>query len=266
MMNYWLKRVLTRPRAVGRAMQKLGFMATLKLIRLRFGSPSQMYQLKVPQWTAPVYVRGGKSSDTTVLYEILVTDEYGMLAGIDEPRTIIDGGANIGLAAVYFLQRYPSASVISVEPFREAFEVCRKNLASYGARATAVQSAIWAHEGRVGLDPQGEDWINRVCAPAEGQSGTAEAVTMASLVKAAGGSVDLLKLDVEGSEKEIFGPGAREWLPFVRNIVIELHGQDCMDRVFEALAPYDYESSNRDMVYLFRNLRYRSAAGRANPN
>jgi len=256
-MPYWLNRILTRPRAVFRALRKVGLRATLSLIRIRLGSSDRIYPVKVPQWPEPVLVRGGNSTDTTVLYELLVTGEYDVLKALDPPRTIIDGGANIGLTALTFLERYPAAQVISVEPFPETFEVCQKNLARFGSRAVAVQGAIWPHAGRVCLDPQGEDWANRVRAEEDGHGSTVEAFTMSSLIAAAGGTVDLFKLDVEGSEKEIFGYGSEEWLPHVRNVIIEVHGPDCKDRVFEALAPYDYELSNHDNVYFCKNLRAR---------
>lgn len=74
-------------------------------------------------------------------------------------------------------------------------------------------------------------------APVAGETGTAEAFTMKLLIAATGGSVDLLKLDVEGSEREIFGSGAGDWLPFVRNIVIELHGPDCSEIFFRRSPP-----------------------------
>jgi len=242
-----------------RSIGGLGLAVTAALIRIRLGSSNRVYPISIPRWHHPVYVRGGKSSDTTVLYEILVTNEYHLVEGLNSPRTIVDGGANIGLAAVYFLNRYPSVRVISVEPFAETFEVCEKNLAPYKGRATALKGAIWSHGGRVSLDPQWEDWVNKVRAPAPGETGTAEAITMPSLIATAGGFVDLLKLDVEGSEREIFGPGAKDWLPFVGNIVIELHGADCKERFFEALSPYEYEVSSRDMVYYCRNLRLRTS-------
>jgi FkbM family methyltransferase len=254
--RYWVKRGLTRPRALFRSARSVGVGITAALVRIRFGSADRIYSLKVPQWPHPVYVRGGKSSDTTILYEILVTNEY-RLDKLQSPATIIDGGANIGLACVALLNRFPSAHIISVEPFAGTFEVCRKNLAAYGKRATALQGAIWPKEGRVSLDPQAEDCANKVGTPVAGDTATAEAFTMPALIQAAGGFVDLLKLDVEGSELEIFGPGAGEWLPFVRNIVIELHGQDCFDRFFGALDGYDYDLSSHDQVYSCMNLRRR---------
>ena len=194
------------------------------------------------------YVRGGESTDSSVLYEMLVTEEYGFTGGLKSPVSMIDGGANIGLTAVYFLNRYPSVHIISVEPFAASVELCWKNLAPYTGRTTVIQGAIWPEEGSVCLDPQDEDWANRVRPAQSGETGSAKALTMKSLIALCGGSLDLLKLDVEGSKKEIFGPGSAEWLPDVRNIVIELHGRDCEERFFAAPEPYDYEMTNRDNV------------------
>ena len=196
-----------------------------------------------------------------VLYEILVREEYAFANGLDSPKSVIDGGANIGLAAAYFLNRYPSARTISVEPFQGSVELCRKNLSPYAQRATVLHGAIWPDEGGVCLDPHG-DWVNNQVRRAHpGENGSAKALTMGSLISLSGGSVDLLKLDVEGSEKEIFGPDAADWLPKVRNILIELHGPDCQSRFFDALASYEYEMSCRDKVnsplsvYFLKNLR-----------
>jgi FkbM family methyltransferase len=257
----WLKRLLTRPRVLVRSCRKLGVRATLRLVAIRFGSPNRTYQVRVPQWTHPVHVRGGRSTDTTVLYEILVTEEYSLAPVLDSPKVVVDGGANIGMASAYFLNRYPSTRVISVEPFQAAAALCRKNLEPYGQRATVVQGAIWPVEGSVCLDPMEEDTRNRVRPSNSGEAASVQAVTMKSLVTLAGGSVDLLKLDVEGSEREIFGTGAAEWLPEVRNILIELHGPDCETRVFGAVAGYDYEllghgkMNSALAVWLLKNLR-----------
>ena len=258
-MNYRLQRLLTRPRAIFRSSSKLGVMATLRLVAIRFGSPDKIYKVRVPQWPHPVYVRGGKSTDSTVLYEMLVTGEYDFASGLNAPETMVDGGANIGLAAVYFLNRYPSVRTISVEPFAESVDLCRKNLAPYKERATVIQGAIWRDEDGVCLDPQNEEWAHRVRPAAAGETGLTQTLTVKSLIGLCGGSLDLLKLDIEGSEREIFGPDSMQWLPDVRNILIELHGKDCAERFFSALAHYDYEMTNCDSVYFLRNVRQKKA-------
>jgi FkbM family methyltransferase len=256
--KYWTRWTLTRPRPIWRASRTIGLATALSLVRIRMGSRKKIYTVRVPQWPHPVYVRGGSSSDTLVLYEIVVTNEYDLVADLGSPRFVIDGGANIGLFSLYFLNRYPTARIVAVEPDSETAEVCRKNLAGYKDRATVVQGAIWSRAGSLCLEKTGEEWTTSVRAPGAGESGSTEAFTMASLIARGGGAgVDLLKLDVEGGEREIFGPNAQEWLPSIANIVIELHGPECEERFFGALKPYEYDKTHRDSVYVCRNLRPR---------
>lgn len=254
-----LKWLLTRYRPLYRSFRKLGFWPTVSLARIQFGPPQKVYRLRIQQCRHPIYVRGRSTSDTNVLYEIMVHGEYDLLNDLDAPQSVIDGGANIGMTALYLLTRYPSARIVCVEPFAGSFEICCQNLEPYGTRATAIQGAIWPEEGSLCLDRGRSDTTNRVRSAAAGETGSTKTLTMKSLISLIGGSVDLLKLDVEGSEKEIFGPCAAEWLPGVRNIIIELRGKHCEDRFFGALAPFEYEISHRNsaggMVCFLRNLR-----------
>lgn len=100
--KYRVERTLTRPRAIWRASRSSGLVSALNLARIRMGSRDRLYTVRVPQWPHPVHVRGGSSSDTTVLYEIVVTNEYDLVADLGSPRFVIDGGANIGLFSLIF--------------------------------------------------------------------------------------------------------------------------------------------------------------------
>lgn len=159
---------------------------------------------------------------------------------MDSPAFIIDGGANIGAASLYLLNRYPTARVVAVEPDPANLELCRLNLAPYGDRVVLIHGAIWKSEGRLTLETGRQEWVSSV---RDDPSGSIEAFTMPSLIAKAGGRVDLLKLDIEGGESAIFGPNASEWLPSIRNIAIELHGEDHKARFFAALADYRFDLS-----------------------
>ena len=253
-------RIANRLRALLRKARKIGVSATLSLVRIRLGSRRTVYELRVPQWPHPIYVRGGSSSDAAVLCEILVTEVYEHVGDLGSPKFIIDGGANIGLASAYFLNRYPAARVVAVEPDAETIELCRRNLASFAGRVTTVQGAIWSRSGNLVLEPSDLEWATTVRSPRDGETASIKGSTIPDLIALGGGQrVDLLKLDVEGSEREIFGPDAQEWLPSVDNIVIELHGPDCRERFLSAMSLYRSEMSSRDAVYLCRNIRRSTA-------
>jgi FkbM family methyltransferase len=253
-----VKWLLTRPRAIWRAATTLGLWSTLQLVRIRLAPGKRAtYSLRIPKFPHAITIRGGQSSDTWAVYELLVMQEYALVGDLDSPAFIIDGGANIGIASLYFLNQYPSAHLVAVEPSPANFEILRKNLAPYAERVTLIQGAIWKSRGRLILEQGDEDWRTSVRADDSNHSGTVEAFTLPSLIAYGNGTVDLLKLDIEGSESEVFGPEARQWLPAVRNIAIELHSKVCSDRFFGALDGYQFDrpEHHKDNVVVCRDLR-----------
>ena len=64
---------------------------------------------------------------------------------------IIDAGANIGLASIYLLRRFPLARVIAIEPDRENFEIAKHNLRMLSARCRLVHGAVWSAAGALGV-------------------------------------------------------------------------------------------------------------------
>jgi len=67
--------------------------------------------------------------------------------------------------------------------------------------------------------------------------------------------VDFLKVDIEGGELELFGKNTEAWLPAIRNIAIEFHGDDCEKTFFGALKGYDYDGFPYRTVTICQNLR-----------
>jgi FkbM family methyltransferase len=250
--------LLTRPRTFWRAFRKLGLRPTLQLVRIRLaGGKHTTYSVRIPKYPYAITIRGGQSTDAWVLYQLLVMQEYALVADLDSPAFIIDGGANIGIASLYFLNEYPAARIVAVEPSPANFEILRKNLAPYAERVTLIQGAIWKNSGRLLLEPGQEEWGTSVRSTDGDESGSVEAFTLPELMAYGNGGVDLLKLDIEGSESEVFGPEAQQWLPAVRNIAIELHSKQCADRFFGALAGYQFDlrKHHKDNVIVCRNLR-----------
>jgi hypothetical protein len=74
--------------------------------------------------------------------------------------------------------------------------------------------------------------------------------------------VDLLKIDIEGSEAELFAHNTG-WLSRARNICIELHGGQCREIFFNALSGFDYELVEAGESTLCLNIRSRTANRKA---
>lgn len=153
----------------------------------------------------PFRVRPG-SSDEFVLHAIFVEGEYDPLAHI-EPAVIVDCGANVGYSSIFFLNKFPNARIVALEPEAKNLELCRANLQPYGERVDVLPAAIWSHEtGLAVLDfGNGVEWGARVRECEPGEAGAVAAIDMTTLMRRHGiEQVDLLKIDIEHAEIDLF--------------------------------------------------------------
>lgn len=212
----------------------------------------------------PVITRLGDSSDIRVFRQIFQFDEYACLRDIASPRLILDLGANVGYASAYFLSCFPTADVVAVEPDPGNFEQCRKNLVPYGSRAKVLHGAVWSHPSKLVLSPDSfrdrREWSVQVRESTDPEDkADVTAWDIPSLLEMSGhDSIDLLKIDIERSELELFGHNSSAWLPKVRNICIELHGEDCTDTYLNALQDFECDFQNSGELTISRNLHPRT--------
>ena len=111
---------------------------------------------------------------------------------------------------------------IGVEPDPDSFEVLSEQLQIRGMRpiSSLFQAAVAATDGTATFDIKGESWSHRLS-----DQGSLQVKTLSinSILDHAGlDQVDLLKLDIEGGEKQVLEV-LPTWRKRVRNIVVELH-------------------------------------------
>jgi FkbM family methyltransferase len=226
--------------------------------------PPSILKIKPRQARYPLFARLGSSSDIAVFNQIFNFDGFASIRKLSSPRLVLDLGANVGYASAYFLSCFPTARVVAVEPDPGSFELCCRNLAPYGDRAQVVQGAAWSRCSRLVLAPgagDGREWATQVH-ESDGQkdAATVAAWDIPTLLELAGEKeIDLLKVDVEGSELEIFNPSSSQWLPQVRNLCIELHGEDCEQVFLCALENFDYDLERFGELTVCSNLRRKTS-------
>jgi len=165
-----------------------------------------------------------RTTDVSVFEEIIVNGEYS-IDPPQPPRVIVDAGANIGLTSIYFANRFPQARILSIEPERANFEMLRRNTRAY-PNVVPILGALWRENMPLQLsDPGTGSWgfQTRERRDGEGGDGSVPGLTIDLLMQTYGcDAIDVLKVDIEGAEKEVFeSPSA--WIDRVGLIMVELH-------------------------------------------
>ena len=179
-----------------------------------------LVKIRVPGIRHPVYVRAC-TTDASVYAQVLVEKHYEFELPIN-PRFIIDAGANIGLAAVYFANRVPDATIVAVEPEAGNYAMLCQNTALY-PQIRPLRAALWSENCRLHLFDPGQGSHGFQIRSDSAGSGAVDAVTVDYLLQQAGmEGVDLLKIDIEGAEKEVFEASAG-WRGRMLAVMAELH-------------------------------------------
>jgi FkbM family methyltransferase len=169
-----------------------------------------------------VWLRPG-TSDLEVFHEIFAEKDYEFACWDISPKLIVDAGANIGLTSLYFAEKFPAARIIAIEPETSNVELLRRNTRSK-PNIKVVAGALWPRKTTLSMmDDNAEKWAYAV-KEARPEDAGIEALTIPDILADTGAEqIDLLKIDIEGAEKDLFTNGWEEWLPRVKRIVIELH-------------------------------------------
>lgn len=154
--------------------------------------------------------------------QIFKSELYGFKSCRPDPL-IIDGGAHIGLASLYFFQQYPQSRIVAFEADQAISKVLRHNLDAFGCDRVDVHSkAVWVHEDGVSFNASGDD-SGHVCSCSQPEKGRIPSMRLRSVLRDQ--QVDLLKLDIEGAEFDVI-QDCRDVLSNVRQAIVEIHKLD----------------------------------------
>jgi FkbM family methyltransferase len=251
-------------------------------------SNGRLAPARVPGFPGRLMLRRG-TTDVDVFADIYVWQEYGYEFG-GQPKVIVDAGAYTGLSSAYFAHRFPEATIIAIEPGEESFDLLVKNTAAF-PNVHPLRAALWTESGTVSLsDPGDGAWGMRVMestGPGPGsRSGRGQpagigaapaadpvrAVTVTDVIREFDlGTIDLLKVDVEGCEKELFA-AADGWIDNVDAICMELHDRfkpGCSRTFFRAVEDFAIEMRRGEDVLVLREgsrLAPAAAGARLSPS
>jgi FkbM family methyltransferase len=257
--------------------EKIGVRKTLRDLRL-MGPQFAFRQLRPKRdnkWavTVPGYPQVYLRPDTTdaAIIRCILGDKEYSLAGTRFERVsrhhydeivasgkrplIIDAGANIGAASLWFAHEYPKAIIVAIEPEPGNAACLRENTA--GADNIIIrEAALGATAGKVALtNPANHDWAFRSERSTDGLG--IDIVTIPQII----GEVEdaapfLAKIDIEGFESDLFAQNT-EWISAFGVLMIEIHdwmfpGRGSSHSLQRAMAPlgYDLLLRGENLVYV----------------
>lgn len=221
--------------------KKIGFFNNFSLLFQR-KTGKKMITLELKNFSDKIFLRN-RTTDVHTFYDIFTNDEYDIDFGFT-PETIIDCGANTGLVTVFYKNKFPHSRIIAIEPELSNFEMLLKNTSSL-SNVDCLHNAIWGKEGFIEItDPGFGNWGFITNESETETDTTVETITISNIVEQYNlCKIDVLKMDIEGAEKEVFESNYKEWMPLTNIILIELHDRlkiGCSKAFFKAISEYDF--------------------------
>ncbi|HEX2860735.1 MAG TPA: FkbM family methyltransferase [Lacunisphaera sp.] len=155
--------------------------------------------------------------------EIFVNRIYEIRDARGPVPCLVDAGANIGLAALFWKWRYGRFRYVGFEPDPAVAECCRQNLRAWEIDGELHEVAVAGRDGSSWFQPDRADGGQLAAARPAGSVAALE-VKLKRLSAFLPDTVDLLKLDIEGAEGEVLTEIAPA-LSRVRALFIEWHSR-----------------------------------------
>ena len=205
-----------------------GMIMGLKARQLIWALPKNtIVMMTVPGIQFPISLRA-KTTDLGTFNQVFLDEEHAIDVDV-APASICDLGANVGLASIHFANRFPRAKILAVEPDNRNFDLLRINTAHY-ENIHVIQAAVWTRDTTLAIIDSGQG-ANAFQATdrLDGQGVLCKGISIANIVKNHfANRIDLLKLDIEGSELDLFSDATslEHWIDKIGILMVELHERD----------------------------------------
>jgi FkbM family methyltransferase len=160
-------------------------------------------------------------------------------------RVIVDAGANIGIETLRFRHFHPHARIVAIEPDSGNFSILQRNTRADG-KIELLHGGLWSHKCRLHIIPgESAEGFRAEEASGEPQPGDVEAVSIPSIMESFGlDEIDILKLDIEGAEYQVFtAADVESWIRRVKVLIFECPDADrpgTTQAIFQKLAGLDF--------------------------
>jgi FkbM family methyltransferase len=199
-----------------------------------------------------IFVRQEYSTDSFNIH-LDILSEYNKIAA-QGPPLILDLGANIGIASRFFASTYPAATIVAVEPSTLNARLLRANCLDK-ENVRVIQAAVGAESGVVSLYDPGKG--NNAFRTTGNVSEFIEKIPRYSIMNLLQSETALtpfiVKIDIEGGEKELFD-GNIDWVDQFKVIIVETHDWMLPRQAVSSTLLRALGGKRRDLLFKGENL------------
>lgn len=174
-----------------------------------------------------------------VANSIFAGTTYPTITFVTSVKTVVDIGANVGAASVYFAIAYPDARVYAFEPGSAAFSLLQGNVEPF-RNVTAFPFGLFSREQTVPLFQGKNDSVESSLYSSLRTSSEGEQIRLVCapdfFAEHGMAQIDVLKVDTEGCEVPILR-SLHLYLPEVKVLYVEYHSERDRRMIDEILAP-----------------------------
>ena len=220
------------------------FFSNIFLPLTRIFNKERILKVSLPRFKHPIYMRA-QTSDVLNTEEIFVNGDYDFKFP-EKITKIIDAGANVGFASIYFYKIFKNTKILAVEPEKSNFSLLKRNTGPY-KDIKILNRALWTKEANLKISNRGktDNWGFMVEEVKGDVDCEVRGISIESCMRIMGwDKIDLLKLDIEGSEKELFSEGYERWISKVKVIILELHEKmraGATESFYNAIKSYNFK-------------------------
>jgi FkbM family methyltransferase len=146
-------------------------------------------------------------------------EEERIKVNLPDNPLIIDCGSNVGISVAYFKSKFPGAEIIAFEADPKVFSLLQLNIANNNLEGVELHNkAVWINDAGVEFGSEGADGGSIYFA---GKKTKVESIRLKDIL-IRNQRVDLLKIDIEGSEVDVIND-CGDTLKSVNYLFVEYH-------------------------------------------
>jgi len=223
-------------------------------ILIKYNKKEYLVKYKLPALgVVNLYVRNNPASDLEVYQQVFENLEYQAIVDqvfsymhADQVKFIMDAGANVGYTTIFLKKHFPDANFICIEPEEGNFQQLKKNIEINKLdKVNNLKAGLWHREEALEISSNfrdKKDWSFQVIE--SNKADTIPGYTVHGIMDLYGWKyIDILKIDIEGSERFVFGNRElmEKFLPMVKFIIIEIHDEyEIRESIYSNLKSFNF--------------------------